>query len=201
MTSHNVASSSPDHNPSAVLLLVVDLECTCDHGDAVPPEEMEIIEIGAVWVTAEGQILDTWNRRVRPTERPQLTEFATTLTGIRQVDVDRAQPLQAALQGLSHWLEATLPRAGAWGSWGAFDANQLARECERKNLHNPLATLPHRNLKGEFAKVRRIRQVGVQRALALCDMQFEGRHHRGVDDAKNIARLVDHIGRTKMPTQ
>jgi len=201
MNAPTAASSAPGDNTVRCLLLVVDLECTCDDRDALPAGAMEIIELGAVWITAKGELLDSWSRLVKPTERPQLTEFATKLTGIRQADVDLAQPLQAALEGLSHWLEATLPRASAWGSWGAFDANQLARECERKNLHNPLAVLPHRNLKGEFAKTRKIKQVGVQKALTICGMRFEGRHHRGVDDARNIARLVPHTGRTKMPTQ
>ncbi|GHT86553.1 hypothetical protein AGMMS49960_14700 [Betaproteobacteria bacterium] len=40
------------------MILVIDLEATCDDGNVkpIPPDEMEIIEIGAVWATAEGMV-------------------------------------------------------------------------------------------------------------------------------------------------
>lgn len=174
------------------LLLVVDLECTCDAGDGIPPEAMEIIEIGAVWVAADGEVLDAFGQLVGPTERPTLTPFASELTGIRQIDVDSARPLESALASLGYWIEATLPRAAAWGSWGAFDQRQLERECARKQLVNPLGALPHRNLKAEFAKVRKAKQVGVTKALEICGMAFEGDHHRALADARNIARIAFH---------
>ena len=33
-------------------------------------------------------------------------------------------------------------------------------------------------------------EVGVQRACAIMHLEFEGRAHRGVDDAFNIARIL-----------
>ena len=57
------------------MILVIDLEATCDEGDGLPPEHMEIIEIGAVWATADGNVLDTFQALVRPVVCPQLTQF------------------------------------------------------------------------------------------------------------------------------
>jgi inhibitor of KinA sporulation pathway (predicted exonuclease) len=41
-------------------VLVIDLEATCEDADGLPASDMEIIEIGAVWATAEGNVLDTF---------------------------------------------------------------------------------------------------------------------------------------------
>lgn len=80
-----------------VPVLIIDLEATCD----VDPieREMEIIEIGAVWVTSNGTVLGTFQALVRPISHPQLTPFCQQLTGIQQTDVDYAEqlPVVAAL--------------------------------------------------------------------------------------------------------
>jgi inhibitor of KinA sporulation pathway (predicted exonuclease) len=55
-----------------------------------------------------------------------------------------------------------------------------------------LAPLPHTNLKQRFAKRRKIQQVGMQRAILMVGLYPLGTHHRGLDDALNIARLVPH---------
>ena len=38
------------------MMLVIDLEATCDDGDGLPASDMEIIEIGAVWATVEASV-------------------------------------------------------------------------------------------------------------------------------------------------
>ena len=83
---------------TSVPVLVIDLEATCDDGDGLSASEMEIIEIGAVWATAEGTVLDTFQALVRPVLRPQLTPFCRQLTNIQQADVDGAElfPVVAA---------------------------------------------------------------------------------------------------------
>ena len=37
------------------------------------------------------------------------------------------------------------------------------------------------------------REVGVQKALEFIDLKFEGTHHRGDDDAFNIAKIFAYI--------
>lgn len=182
---------------SADLLLVIDLECTCSDTttpatDRIAPEEMEIVELGAVIATPAGEVLDRFGRFVRPVEHPVLTDFCRGLTSIRQTDVDAAQPLATVLRELEIWLTATMPRLSVWASWGDFDRKQLERECRRKELPSPIAELPHINLKAGFAKRRRSKQVGMAKALEIAGLPLIGRHHRGLDDATNIARLIPH---------
>jgi inhibitor of KinA sporulation pathway (predicted exonuclease) len=178
-------------------LLVIDFECTCsDEGtpaaEKVPPDAMEIIEIGAVIASFQGEVVDRFGRFVRPAERPTLTAFCQSLTAIKQTDLDAADSLSSVLAELDRWLGSSRTMLIGWGSWGAFDHRQLERECARKGLSNPLASLPHTNLKARFAKRLGIKQVGMAKALQLAGLPLLGAHHRGMDDALNIARLMPH---------
>jgi inhibitor of KinA sporulation pathway (predicted exonuclease) len=53
-----------------------------------------------------------------------------------------------------------------------------------------LARLPHQNLKASFAKARKIKQVGMSRALQIAGLELDGEHHRALSDALNIAKLL-----------
>ena len=80
-------------------LYCVDLEATCDEVDeseaprplAVAPDQMETIEIGMVVIDLESlEIVDEFQRFVRPQINPILTDFCKQLTSIQQADVDSA---------------------------------------------------------------------------------------------------------------
>ena len=70
------------------MILVIDLEATCCDQGSIPPEAMEIIELGAVWATQQGEVIATLQRFVRPSERPTLTPFCRSLTRIEQASID-----------------------------------------------------------------------------------------------------------------
>ncbi|MDC6237022.1 exonuclease domain-containing protein [Ralstonia solanacearum] len=166
--------------------LVVDLEATCDEN--APDFDMEIIEVGAVWATPAGAILDTFQSFVRPIERPQLTPFCLALTHIEQDRIDAASSWPTVAAELAEFAQR---HAGqCWGSWGAYDRRQIERENARHGVADPLAGLPHQNLKARFAKARKIKQVGMMTALQIVGLAPQGEHHRALADALNIARLL-----------
>ncbi|MFL9610942.1 exonuclease domain-containing protein [Methylobacillus sp. Pita2] len=169
-------------------VLVIDLEATCCDQGTIPPEQMEIIEVGAVWATVEGEILDKQQWFVKPLERPLLTDFCRSLTHIEQSSVDGAKlwPTVAAelMVFAKHY------QGQCWGSWGAYDRRQVERECTRHGIADPLDGLRHINLKASYAKARKIKQVGMATALQISGLTLEGEHHRALSDAMNIARLM-----------
>jgi len=172
------------------LILVVDLEATCCDRGSIPDGEMEIIEIGACWAYIDGTVLDRFESLVRPTLHPDLTPFCRELLGLHQTDVYGADPLSTVALKFGEFVSRRRDQAIAWGSWGAFDRNQMSRECQRLGLADPIQ-LPHQNLKQRFAKARRIgKQVGMRKALELVDLSAQGMHHRALDDALNVARLL-----------
>ena len=101
------------------MMLVIDLEATCDDGDGLPASDMEIIEIGAVWATVEGSVLDTFQALVRPVVRPQLTPFCRQLTNIQQADVDGAELFPAVAARLASFPTLRPVPDGVGRSWPA----------------------------------------------------------------------------------
>lgn len=176
-----------DKRPTGVRITLIDLECTCDENDF---DQHEIIEIGVVTGILGDDAFDPIEELqlyVKPSINPTLTEFCVELTGITQDVVDNADFLPKALLNLQNHLQKH--KVVAWTSWGKFDANQFSKECSLKSLKNPLADLQHLNLKQLFAR-KFGHRVGITRALDLREMKFEGRLHSGLDDTRNIARLV-----------
>jgi len=67
---------------------------------------------------------------------------------------------------------------------------QIAREIVRHGIVQPLE-MPHQNGKKMFAKVQRIgKEVGMAKACERRKVPMESLHHRRLDDAVNIARLM-----------
>jgi inhibitor of KinA sporulation pathway (predicted exonuclease) len=78
-------------------------------------------------------------------------------------------------------------------SWGNYDSKQFERDSARHSVIAPIA-LPHQNAKRLFAKVHRIgEEVGMARACALAGLSLTGTHHRALDDALNVARLLPWV--------
>ncbi|MBC3932605.1 3'-5' exonuclease [Undibacterium curvum] len=75
-------------------------------------------------------------------------------------------------------------------SWGVYDRKQFERDSVRHGVVNPVA-LSHLNAKRMFAKAQKIgKEVGMAKACQLTGLQLEGSHHRALDDATNITRLL-----------
>jgi 3'-5' exoribonuclease 1 len=184
--------------------LVIDVEATCDEDHRIPREQTEIIEVGAVLcdgaTLAPGAQFQTF---VKPFRHPRLTPFCTRLTSIKQSDVDAAPGFAAAMQKLGTFLT----ESGAIGqftfcSWGDYDRQQFARDERRVGTRAPLGS-QHINLKERF----RMRsgddaKLGCGQALRRVGLNFEGTAHRGIDDARNIARLLPYcLGRVAIPAE
>lgn len=180
---------------SANYYLVVDLEATCDDQGAVPRDESEIIEIGAVLV--DGITLRSvgeFQAFVRPVVHPTLTKFCTELTTITQADVAAAPGFVEVARRLAAFGEGTV-----FCSWGDYDRNQLAADARRHGIASPLGPR-HINVKAELARVTGDRKRGNREALARIGLEATGTHHRGIDDARNIARLLPYaLGRVPVP--
>ncbi|MBX3188414.1 MAG: exonuclease domain-containing protein [Labilithrix sp.] len=174
--------------------LVIDLEATCDDRDGpclVPKHEMETIEIGAVLVDAATlETVGELGQMVRPVRHPALTEFCKALTTIRQEDVDRAPLFPEAVASVERLLDG---RRALFCSWGDYDRNQLAQDAAHHRIRVPFAHT-HVNLKKRFSEALGLpKRYGMDGALGRVGLTLEGTHHRGIDDARNIARLLPWI--------
>lgn len=180
--------------------LVIDLEATCDNGSLVPKREMEIIEIGAVLVDHHSvEIVDEFQSFVRPVRHPELTPFCMQLTSISQADVDAAPGFVEVLEQLRRFVVEHTPKQGRsagqpplFGSWGNYDRGQFQQDAGYHGVKLPFGA-DHLNIKQSFSDAlgtrKRFGMAGALRQLAL---PLVGTHHRGIDDARNIARILPY---------
>jgi inhibitor of KinA sporulation pathway (predicted exonuclease) len=172
-------------------IVVFDLEATCDDGGRIPPTEMETIEIGAVMVDRETlAVVSELQAFVRPIRHRQLTPFCKSLTSICQQDVDAAPCLPEVIVELKSWLYAYSDAVCC--SWGDYDVRQLMQDCRMHRVAYPLPGR-HVNLKRRFSEAQGItKKLGMAQALERVDLALVGTAHRGIDDARNIARLLPY---------
>jgi len=171
--------------------LIVDLESTCCDDGSIPKGKGEIIEIGAVMMDSKTmEVVDEFNAFIQPEKYPVLTDFCTELTTITQDNVNGASKYPVVSQELSNWLKGF--DNYVFCSWGNYDKNHLALESLKYQVVNPIQA-PHINVKKVFATEQRIKPVGMKSALTLCQIELVGTHHRGIDDARNIGKLMPYV--------
>ena len=173
-------------------ILVVDLEATCSDRKEIPRHEMEIIEIGAVMVeTAELKPVDEWQTFIKPVRHPELTQYCKQLTSITQQQVKGAPLYPKAIASFQKWLSEY--DSYVFGSWGDYDRKQFIKDSKYHKLPYPFDT-EHINLKKLFSQSQKVhRNYGMKQALEEAGINLEGRHHRGIDDARNVAALLPYI--------
>jgi 3'-5' exoribonuclease 1 len=167
--------------------IIVDLEATCWE-NARNTDRMEIIEIGAILLlSTSNEPISEFNRFVRPVVEPKLSDFCRRLTSITQADVDGADTFWTVFHEFLDWIGQ---KPFVLCSWGAYDLNQFRTDCRRHGIALPETFKRHVNIKKEFARVFSVRSCGMATALAHAGLPLEGLHHRGIDDARNIAKLA-----------
>lgn len=172
-------------------VVVVDVEATCWRGRAPAGQHSEIIEIGICLLDTEtGQPSAAQSILIRP-EHSQVSPFCTRLTGLTQaLLLAEGVPFAEALERLR---SEYLTHQRVWASWGDYDRHIFERQCAERGLPYPFSE-QHINVKRLFRALKGLRRgPSVERALKHIGLAFEGRPHRGRDDAYNIARLLAHL--------
>ncbi len=180
--------------------ILYDLEATC-WNERGHTRKSEVIEIGAVKVDQQGVILDEFEAFVRPFIYPRLSKFCTRLTSITQGDVDQADLFPGAIQQFREWIGVG-EQDYLLCSWGYFDRDQLRQDSELHGLETKWIER-HISIKHQYAEIGKAnRLTGVKGALKAEGWKLEGRHHRGIDDARNISRIFIHyLNQWMVPTQ
>ncbi|RKO87914.1 ribonuclease H-like domain-containing protein, partial [Blyttiomyces helicus] len=187
---------------------VLDVEATCQeaHDWDYPNEiiEFPIVLIEGWTCTVTDSLppslpaqVDEFQSYVRPVKNPTLSTFCTTLTGIEQSTVDAADPFPAVLGRFERWLSqySKYPFPNVlFACDGPWDVRDFVRkQCEHSILDRP----PYmrrftdlRRLYCDFYHRDRANLVGMLRGLG---MEFEGREHSGIDDSRNVARILTRM--------
>ena len=167
--------------------VIVDLEATC-WVKGTRPGRQEIIEIGAIFLESKTlKIVKEFQSFVKPIARPDLSEFCKELTSIQQSDVDSASDFKTVLIKFLEWIGND---SYTLCSWGAYDIRQFKTDCRRHDIQFPESFHNHLNLKKMFAELKNCKPCVMKQALRTLNIPLDGTHHRGIDDARNLAKIA-----------
>lgn len=171
-------------------ILVIDIEATCWDSQAPEGQFSEIIEIGlCVLETHTGERMAQESLLIKPTVS-KVSFFCTQLTTLTQSQVDQGLSLREACKILRKKYSS---QDYTWASYGDYDRRQFERECQEKEITYPFGST-HINVKNLLAITQRWeRERGMASALEKLGLPLEGTHHRGGDDAWNVANILRWI--------
>ncbi len=172
-------------------VIVIDLEATCWETDAETAlNTSEIIEIGVCVLDVQtGEIKKPQGLIIKP-KKSKISPFCESLTSITQDMVDAGMSFEKSIKILKQDYGVSRRIMGAYGN---YDQNMLMAECDRRQLKSPFGPT-YLNIAAMCAlKLKATRRLSVEDALKGFGLQFEGRPHRGVDDAVQAARLLWEI--------
>ena len=171
--------------------IIFDLEATCWEAVSEKRGDQEVIEIGAVKFNIMGEDVAEFEQFVKPSDFPVLSEFCKNLTSIKQEQIDNAPGFEDAMQNFRNWIG--FDEDFILCSWGDWDKHQLKNEAKRKKLELSWV-LKHVNLKDQYRKIKMLRRgLGMKKTLLKEKINLAGTHHRGIDDAQNIAKIAQQI--------
>lgn len=166
-------------------ILIVDLEATCWENEPPKGQQSEILEIGYALVNLDtGEVEKNAGIIIRPS-KSTVSPFCTSLTTITPEMASKGVDIDIAIHRMTNHLGSL--KKYPLVSWGDYDVKMLRKTFPRDY---PFADR-HLNLKLVWALVSgHPKEVGMETALKVENIPLDGTHHRGVDDARNIAKLA-----------
>lgn len=152
------------------------------------PSSMELIQIGAVAMNEDYEIIDSYQTFVKP-QFGRIDPFIRQLTGISNAQVQGAPSADVALKSFYDWLplDATLV------SWSRTDIKQIKKELKYKSIDIPgFDDFLNNSIDCQliFSKKMSTRsQYKLSEALAISNVDYDEDMHDALVDARNTAKL------------
>ena len=169
--------------------IIVDFEMARDARRGREHQGSEIIQFGAVKLNDSYETVSEFSLYVKP-ESVRIDEDIEALTGISNEMVADAPAFAEALAQFLDWIGDE--EVGIY-SWSRTDYYQLHHECERKELLDERV----QRLLDSWVDFQEVfgKELGISHSLKLehalkaANIDFEGKAHDGLTDARNTAHL------------
>lgn len=183
----------------SIYLCVLDFEATC-WNKSPNLDRQEIIEFPSILyeLNTKNEVIfiSEFSKYVKPVLEPVLSDFCIGLTGITQEQVNDANIIQIVYKEHFEWLKANTPSNAdiyiiTCGAWDL--KTMLPKEIKNKKLHYHQVYKTYINIKDEFENFYKKKAGGMVGMLDYLNIKLEGRHHSGIDDTRNIAKILLRI--------
>lgn len=176
------------------LINVIDVEATCWRGEAPPNQVSEIIEVGLCVLNPKTlEVGPARSVLVTPVDS-EVSAFCTELTTLTDEKL-RAEGIE--FSAAITWLR-TIHHAKAriWASYGDYDRKAFVKNCTTRGVDYPFGPR-HINVKTLVSLAFGWEyEYGMAATLERLGLPLLGTHHRGGDDAHNIALVLAEILRS-----
>jgi len=175
--------------------IILDFEATCDNLQPVRPQE--IIEFPSVLMSLEtSEVIDEFESFVRPYHNPVLTDFCREFTSITQEEVGGAPYFHEVFAAHEQWLSShgltasnsVFATCGDWDLGTMFPAQCRIGLCPVEVL-SPVYT-QWLNIKVPYSLTMGRKAPGMAGMLRGLEIPIAGMHHRGIDDCRNITKIL-----------
>ena len=170
-------------------VIVIDLESTCwDKPEEQATNVSEIIEIGVcILDVLTGEIRNPRGLIVKPIAS-KISPFCTELTSIDDDMIKReGMKFEDAINILKKDYGVSRKIMGGYGN---YDKHMLSIECQRQNIKAPFGPTYLNISAMATLKLKANKRLGLKKACNIFGLEFEGRAHRGVDDAVMAAKIL-----------
>ncbi|EFC46315.1 exonuclease III protein [Naegleria gruberi] len=189
-------SSSDNNNTTEQkfdYFLVLDFEASCD--DKIKNFRNEIIEFPTVAINAKTVKIDhEFHYYVKPKANPILTDFCKELTGIQQDWIDNGVEFEDVLKFHNQWMMDNFISKNltfAFVTCGDWDLKtMITKQCRKENIKVPSYFSSWVNIKKKYTEIYSKHVHGMTDMLNHMKLELIGKHHSGIDDCKNIARIL-----------
>jgi len=170
------------------MINIIDLECCCWKGKPAG----DIIEIGIAVINNKCCKIVKNEAIIVNTIQDEVSDFCTELTTLTPEFVDQyGITFRDACTKLENSYNS---KNRVWVSYGDFDRLHFQKMCTKYKVQYPFGRT-HINIKNLVALLEGWnKEIGMHGAYnKLLQNEMQGIHHRGVDDARNIAYIFKTI--------
>ena len=172
-------------------LMVVDFEANCIRNGTINPQEITEFPAIPIKINSKQILHDKTFHHYCKIDTP-VTDYATELTGITQDMCDKGTPFKRVLDLFKTWLydngfnedNSILVTCGDWDF-----KKMMPSQCRYSKIKVPKYCKSWCNVKRVFEQVYKIKAGSFKNMLEITNIELEGRHHSGIDDTRNIAKI------------
>lgn len=154
----------------------------------------EIIQIGAVLLDDQYQEIGHFNTLVKPQYNKRIEKKFEKLTGIKTDMLQDAPVFKDAIGQFFSWCHSINDDIRIY-QWSKSDCTQITKELTLKkiclDLYDTELLLGFQDFQKEFGdKLGLSKAVSLKDAVMYAGVDFSGKEHDALDDAKNTAALL-----------
>ena len=154
---------------------------------------MEVIEIGAVRLNEQLEVIDSFSEFIKPIYFAKLNNFIQKKTGIPQESIDTANRFPHVIGQFLTWLSSSTEVM--FITWGGEDMKRIILDTRMHKLDDQYwMTTPYFDLLKGYTRLKGLtNDVSVEGALEQLAIEGSGQAHRALDDAIMTSHIFKAI--------